>query len=514
MSFSPRGRQKAKGLPPPRASFGETVEKGEEVMAYATPPALSGWPLLGNLLEYRRDHVNVFWRAYKALGPIFSIRLGPQRAVVLIGPENHRFFYSQIDRILSLPEVYKFVVPMFGPVLNAAKEEDVRKKQLALLQSAFQGNKMRGHVRVMARETSAWLDTLGDEGTFELYESFAALGMNIAASAFMGQEIRRRMAEFLPLFEDLARGMEFVLPPNLPLPRFRRRDRAKQKLMEMIRPVIAEHQAHPERYDDFLQTITEGKYLESNQKADETIVGLALMTVFTAYITTAAQTCWSLVHLLQHPDYLAAVLDEQEEVLGDSPANVNAESLNLLEKLEWSLKESQRLQPVMSHYARYNTQAYELGGYRIPRGWLTMICPAVSHRLPEVFSQPGTFDPYRFSPERAEDRKHPYSLIGFSAGVYRCPGAGFGTNEMKCILSMLLQRYTLELVNPHPRRDYEMGVIRPQPPCLVQYRRRKVNRGVSGRSAVIKDATQQGMLCPAHQGAGLMAHAEPAARHE
>jgi sterol 14-demethylase len=483
-------------------------------MAYAMPPALHGLPLLGNLLEYRRDHVEVFWRAYKALGPIFSIRLGPQRAVVLIGPDHHRFFYSQVDRILSLPEVYKFVVPMFGQVLNAAKEEAVRKKQLALLQSAFQGKKMRAHVQVMVRETTAWLDTLGDEGTFEVYEAFATLGMNIAASAFMGHEIRQRMTEFLPLYEDLAKGMEFVLPPNLPLPRFRRRDRARRKLSEMIRPVIKERQAHPELYDDFLQTITEGKYLENSLESDETIVGLALMTVFTAYITTAAQTCWSLVHLLQHPGYLALVQDEQEEILDNSPENINADSLSLLEKMEWSLKESQRLQPVMSHYARYNTQAYELGGYHIPQGWLTMICPAVSHRLPGVFSHPDTFDPHRFSARRAEDRKYPYSLIGFSAGVYRCPGAGFGTNEMKCILSMLLQRYTLELVDPHPRRNYEMGVIRPQPPCTVRYTRRPPSRSVSERRVTIKNMARREMICPAHQGGSLMADAQSLARHE
>lgn len=447
-------------------------------MACVKPPALRGLPLLGNLLEYRRDHLEVFWRAYRTLGPIFSIRLGPQRAVVLIGPENHRFFFSQVDKVLSLPEVYRFVVPMFGEVLNAVDDEGVRRRQLALLHSAFQGQKMRGHIGVMARETSAWLDTLGGEGTFEIFEAFTALGMNIAASAFMGQEIRRRMADFLPLYEDLARGMDFVLPPNLPLPRFRRRDRARRELSEMIRPVIAERQAHPERYDDFLQTIIAGRYMEESLGADETIVGLALMTVFTAYITTAAQSTWSLIQLLQHPGYLAGVLDEQEEVLGGDVSGVSAETLGRLGRLEWALKETQRMHPVMSHYARYNAEAYEWQGYHMPKGWLTFVCPAVSHRLPEVFPHPDRYDPPRFAPERAEDQRQYYSLIGFGAGLYRCPGAAFGTNEMKCILSLLLQRFELELLDAAPRRDFEMGVIRPRPPCRVRYRRRAASRNV------------------------------------
>ena len=51
-------------------------------MSAPLPPAMPGLPLLGNLLEYRRDHLAVFQRAFDTLGPVFSIRLGPQKAVV------------------------------------------------------------------------------------------------------------------------------------------------------------------------------------------------------------------------------------------------------------------------------------------------------------------------------------------------------------------------------------------------------------------------------------------------
>jgi sterol 14-demethylase len=447
------------------------------------PPAVPGPPLLGNLLAYRRDHVAVFRQAYERLDPIFSIRLGPQRAVVLIGPAYHRFFFAQVDRILSMPELYRFVIPMFGRVLNAVEDKTVRKRQLALLHSAFQGERMRNHVAVMEGEVRSWLDTLGEAGTFELYEAFSALAMKIAASAFMGREIRERLDAFLPLYEDLARGMEFVLPPNLPLPRFRRRDRARRRLNELIGPVVAARQAHPDRYDDFLQAVVGARNPENGLDDDETLVGFALMLVFTGYITTAAQACWSLVQLLQHPAYLARVRAEQEEVLPDPAAALDLERLDRLERLEWALKESQRLHPVMSHYARYNAKAYQIDGYHVPAGWLTMVCPAVAHRLPEVFSQPDVYDPDRFAPDRAEDRRRAFSLIGFSAGLYQCPGMRFGTNEMKCILSLLLHRYDLDLTPANPQHDFEVGVIRPKPPCLVRYARRTVPPGAAALPA-------------------------------
>src|SRR5262245_26316577 len=111
-------------------------------MAYSPPPMVPGLPLLGNLLQYRGEHLEVFWRGYREIGSVFSVKLGPQRAAVLVGPENNRFFFTEADKSLSLPEVYRFVVPMFGSVLNAAEDEEVRRSHLALLHSAFQGGRM------------------------------------------------------------------------------------------------------------------------------------------------------------------------------------------------------------------------------------------------------------------------------------------------------------------------------------------------------------------------------------
>jgi sterol 14-demethylase len=418
-----------------------------------TPPMLRGLPLVGNLPAFRREHAALFERGYRRYGPIFSMRLGPQRGVVLIGPEHHRFFFHEVDRRLSVPEIYRFVVPMFGDVVMAARDTQTRREQVALMQSAFQGRRLEAYARTMGDETEAWLRGLGHSGTFDVWDSFESLSMNVAASALMGPEVRARMADFRPLLTDLARGMEFILPPNLPLPRFRRRDRARRQLTEMIQPVLAARRATPADRADFLQTMVEDETL----RTDATLVGMALCTLFTGYITTAAQMAWALVLLLQHRAYLESVVDELPA--GRSP------------RLEWAVKEAVRLRPVMSHYARTNAEDYERGGYRIPKGWLTMLCPAVAHRLPELFRDPGAYDPERFGPGREEDRR-PYAMIGFSGGFYRCPGAGFGMTEIRVVLGMLLERYALDLVDPDPPAAFDLGVTRPGSPCRVRYRAR------------------------------------------
>lgn len=435
------------------------------------PPMVKGLPVLGNILDFRRDHLEVFRRGYEQHGPIFGIRLGSQRGVVLIGPKHHEFFFREVDDRLSVPEVYRFVIPMFGEVLTAVTDLQTRRAHIALMQSAFQGRRLERYGEVMAAEVDEWCESLGSRSTFELWDELEPLSMRIAARTLLGPEVRRRIDEFRPLLGDLARGMDFVLPPNLPLPRFRRRDRARRALSEMIRPIIEARRRDPGRHEDFLQTLVDAPELTNAAGDDDLLVGMALCTLFTGYITTAAQTAWALVLLLQHPEYKRRVEAEVLEQRTVSGAAVLPRSR--LPQLDRALTETVRLRPVMSHYARMTAEDYTLDGYRVPRGWLTILCPGVAHRLPDVFDDPDRYDPDRFAPGREEHKRHPYALIGFSGGFYRCPGSAFGLGEMRTIVARLLDRFHLTLETPDPPPAFDLGVVRPGTPCLIRHRRRE-----------------------------------------
>jgi sterol 14-demethylase len=122
---------------------------------------MPGFPVLGNLLEFNRDRYSLLRRGYDTLGPIFSLRLGPQRAAVLIGPHYHQRFFEETDHALSMAPAYKFLVPMFGePVGVTAAPEDYQ-EQRAIFLELFKSANMEGYVQVMVQEVQAWLVTLG-----------------------------------------------------------------------------------------------------------------------------------------------------------------------------------------------------------------------------------------------------------------------------------------------------------------------------------------------------------------
>jgi sterol 14-demethylase len=423
-----------------------------------------------------RDPVGLLRRGYETLGPVFRIQLAGKPAAVLIGPENSKFFFEETDRTLSMREVYRFLIPMFGDDIFFAAGPESYNNQREIILPAFSVRRMPGYIQAMAEETLAWLDGLGEAGEFDVAPTFEQLTMVIAASALLGKAFRQQMgSEFAQLYRQLAEGVEFLLPTDLPLPRFRRRDQARVRLEALVREVIAERRANPGEHQDFLQAFLEARYPDGSPPPEQVLVSMVMGMVFAGHETTAGHASWGLVQLLQHPAYLETVAAEADQVLGgphsEAPA-MSMEKIRQLERLEWALKETERMRPVASMLMRYNSHGYDLGGYHIPQGWLSIASPAISHRLPEVFSQPDDYTPERFGPGREEQRQHQYSLIGFGGGRHKCLGMNFAYTEMKVIFSLLLTRYRLELTIPDPQPDPKSTTSRPQRPCMVRYTRR------------------------------------------
>ena len=434
---------------------------------------LSGLPLLGNLLDYARDPSALFQRGYETHGAIFSIRLGPVRAAVLLGPEHHAFFFDQTDKVLSVGRTFQWMVPIFGNKFPLATEASDHEKLFPIYALPFQAKRMPGYVEAMVCETMEWLRSLGDEGQFELRESFGELVIRIAARAILGAEVRERLGhELSNLFSYLTWGTRSHFTRSN-LSRFAGpiRGGAKRTLHEAMRHVIAERGAHPGEHRDSLQLLLDARRDYKGLLTDELIIDLLLGLVAVGQPNTTAHAMWALTLLLQHPDYLASVLDQQEAVLG-SEASMDLPALRKLRFLDWALKEAERLRPGVVVMGRYNLKGYERGGYYIPQGWRTFISPAASHRLSAVFSKPDIYDPERFSPKRAEHRKKPFSVIGFGGGGRHCLGEHFALMEIKVILSLLLQRYTLELLDPNPRPTAGPEIKFPQSPVRIRYRRR------------------------------------------
>lgn len=438
------------------------------------PPELrGGLPFFGHAMEFHRDPAGLLQRGRDRFGEIFSFLLGGKQVTVLTGPQANEAFFLAPDDQLSAKEAYQFTVPIFGEGIAYDASPDVMSEQLGLLFPALRDQRLQAYARFMAEEADAYFDKWDDSGEVDLLVAMNELTTFIASRCLIGHEFRQNLStEFAHLYHDLEGGLNLIafFQPNMPLPSFKRRDRARVRMGELISRIIAARRASGTEGEDFLQTLMTARYSDGTALTDDAITGLLLTVIFAGQHTSAVLATWTGVLLLKHSQYLPPILKEQQDVFNGN-SEMTLEALRKLSSLERAIKEAERMRPPLIMLMRKILRDFEYRDYHVPAGGLLMVSPAVSHRLPEVFRDPGSYDPDRFAPGREEDRKSSYTLIGFGGGRHRCIGLTFAQQQVKVIWSVLLQRFEMELVQSDHLPDYSTFVVGPRRPCLIRYRR-------------------------------------------
>ena len=433
--------------------------------AQGSPPRVSGGlPVLGHIAEFMRVPLGVIERGYAEHGPVFTFSLAGRQVVTMLGPEYHRFFFAETDGPLSIRKAYPYFVRMFDQEFYFFGGPDEYQRQRALVLPRFQGRQLDSYVEVMAAETRQLMDRLGDSGEFDLVQELGPLVMHIAARAFLGPDISERITGFFAEFRRFSAGMDPVLPGWLPLPHLLRSKRSRDRLRIRLQELIDERRREPADPPDFLQTICDATYADGGPVPDLVRINLILMIIWAGHETTTGHVSWALIDLLRHPRELDRVRAEQQEVLGGAPPR-SIREINQLRLLDRAVHETERLHPVAFMLARTAEESFAVDGYRVSEGSMILLSPAVAHRLPGRYPEPDRYRPDRF----LEDPRGIRDLIGFGGGVHRCLGVHFAYLEMKVIVTLLLQRYRLELIDPDPQPIPGQKTKWPQSPCRVRY---------------------------------------------
>lgn len=119
---------------------------------------------------------------------------------------------------------------------------------------------------------------------------------------------------------------------------------------------------------------------------------------------------------------------------------------NQMEYTERVIKECLRLYPPVPFISRVLTEDIHIEtGQLIPKGTECHLHIFDLHRDPEQFPDPDKFDPDRFLPEEVQKR-HPFSLLIFSAGPRNCIAQRFAMLEIKSCLEEILMHFQIQPV--------------------------------------------------------------------
>lgn len=441
------------------------------------PPKMPGaWPLLGHMLEFGKNPFDYMMRLRNTLGEIGEFRMFHQKMVLMTGPEANEAFFRASDAQLDQSQAYKIMTPIFGKGVVFDAPPHKKDQQLKMLMPVLRDKPMRGYAQVIVQEVEEMIANWGDTGEIDLLEFMKELTIYTSSHCLLGDEFRYELnEEFAKIYHDLEKGVNplaFVFP-YLPLPVFRRRDKARARLQELVTGIIAKRAQKSEKSEDAFQLLIDAKYDDGSSLSAHEITGMLIGTIFAGHHTTAGTAAWTLLELARRPENMLKVLEELDAHFGVD-GEVTFQSLRETPVLESVIKEVLRLHPPLIFLIRKVMQDFHFKDYTVKAGKYVCASPRVSHRIAEVFPDPEKFDPDRYSDARQEDAK-PYSWIAFGGGKHKCSGNAFAMLQLKAIFSILLRRYTFELINEKDsyQDDFTQMVVQPLSPCRVRYVKRK-----------------------------------------
>lgn len=424
----------------------------------ARHPELPPGPALPRLLQTARwvarptEFMNDCMRRY---GDVFTLRLaGVSEAIFVADPEAIRKIFTSSPDKLHAGESNAILEPVVGDrsLLLLDGAEHLRERKLLL--PPLHGERMQSYRGLIEKIAERDIDQWPLEKPFALRPRTQGITLDVIMRAVFGIEEGERFDRLRELLLELTDfGRSRVRWVGLVVPAFRRRIgfgkslwerfiETRDKVDALLYEEIARRRSETEIgvRDDILSlllqaTHEDGRPMSAKELRDE------LMTLLVAgHETTATALAWSFELLVRNPASLSA-LEQEIETGGDA-------------YLDAVIKETLRLRPVLPIVGRLLKEPMTLNGYVLPGGTMLAPCIYLTHRHPEVYSEPERFRPERF----LDTREDTYAWLPFGGGVRRCVGASFAMFEMKVVIPTVLRRMRLHPVGEQPEPVRRRGI--------------------------------------------------------
>ena len=417
-------------------------------------------------LQAARDPLPLLLGLYEEHGPIFSVRLLHSPVIFMLGPEaNHFVTVAHPENFHWRESSFGDLIPLLGDGLLTI-DDAYHDRAREIMMPAFHREQVSASVAAMVAEAAPAIERLRDGEVVDVYEWMRGLAMRIAMRALLGLD-PDEAGKGAAAAEHFERALGFygtdfhlrlLRGPGSP---WSKMTRSRAVLDEIVYGEIAQRRVAADESRMDILSLLVGIHDEAGEGFTDKEIRDQVMTLMFAGHDTSTSTLTFMMHeLAHHPDVLARLCAEQDEVLGDRTPGIE-ELEREMPYLEMVLDEVLRLYPPAWIGPRRAVRDFEFGGHRVARGAYVNYCSWASHRLPEVFPEPEAFIPERFTRERKAALPRG-AYVPFGGGRRICIGKRFGQTEVKLVATMLLQRLRLDAMPGRTMTVRQMPTLSPR----------------------------------------------------
>ena len=420
---------------------------------------------MGVMREFNRDSLGFVTRC-KDFGDVVRTRFLYVHAVFLYNPND-------IEELLTtnakgFRKAQSLRSPFFHRLVGnglVTSEGDFWRRQRRLAQPAFHRQRISSYGDVMVAYTKRAIDSWRNGERRDIASDMTRLTLEIVVKTLFNSDVsndadhvREMLTTVVKPFASQA-TLKWILDNRLPTPGHRRYFNAVSEIDRIVFRIIAERRAVKSDEGDLLSMLLQAQDEDGSQMTDAQLRD-EVMTIFLAgHETTALALSWSWYLLATHPEVEKKFHAEIDEVLqGRTPT---VEDMRRLPFTEMIAKETMRLYPPAYAIGREALEETEIGGFRVPKKSQLFVFPWVTHRDERYFENPDSFDPERWTPERAEQIPK-YAYFPFGAGPRQCIGNYFAMLEIVLLLATIGQRFRFSLAPDHKVEVLPVLSLRPK----------------------------------------------------
>jgi cytochrome P450 len=359
---------------------------------------------------------------------------------------------ERADDFQKGPVLKTFSRPLLGDGLLNSEGEQHREHR-KLVAPAFAHQRVSKYAAVMSEYATASQASWRDGERIDVAQAMMRLTLGIVGRTLFDADLLDRADTLGRDITTLQTWVVRQMRVPFRLPRLRAPVGALASLNETVYRLIHDRRASGADKGDLLSMLLlsqdeeTGRHLTDEQVRDEA------MTLFVAgHETTAQAMAWSWYLLAQYPGYFERLRNE-----------------GMIYALQ-IMKESMRLYPPAYVIGRAALRDTSIGGFKIRKDEIVLICPWLLHRDPRFFDDPLRFDPDRFLPEREASLQR-FAYIPFGGGKRICIGNQFALMEGQIILSTIAPHVWMELVSQRPIELQPFITLRPKGGVNIRVRR-------------------------------------------
>ncbi|CAO2831750.1 unnamed protein product [Amaranthus hypochondriacus] len=417
------------------------------------PPSPPSYPILGHLHLLKPPFHRTLQSLAQRYGPIFSLKLGLQRALVVSSAWAAEECFSQNDVVFAnRPKFivgqhlgYNHSILIWSPYgdywRNLRRVTTITMLSMRRINEA--GPTRKVEIRNMIMDLLESSNFGSGTQKVNMNEVLSKLARNFVMRIVNGKSWEKmiikppenlmNICDFLPFLRWVDfKGIEKDLKEKQV-----ERDEFLQSLVDEIRE--SRKKGEDLGMNTLIEQLLDLQQAEPDQYSDETIKGIILVMLLAGSETTARTLEWALSNLINHPEILVKARTEIDLHVGKERL-VDDSDLPKLTYTRCIVYETLRLFPAAPLLVpHFSSQDCTIGGYHVPKGTMLFVNAWAIHRDPTLWDEPTVFKPERF-----EKEKEGFKFMPFGIGRRSCPGNNVALRNVSLTLATLIQCFDWE----------------------------------------------------------------------